>query len=71
MVASRLAVYGIAAGLVGAVMFILFLVLAVRFLVITSSSIGITSENQVWSAYWLLGVIFLLLGWVMWRRRGK
>ena len=71
MVASRLAVYGIAAALVGVVMFIMFLVLSVRFLVIASSSLGITSAGQVWAAYWLLGVIFLLLGWVMWRKRGK
>lgn len=71
MVASRLAVYGIAAALVGVVMLLLSLVLLVRFLVVASSSLGITSDGEVWSAYWLLGVIFLLLGWVMWRKRGK
>ncbi len=71
MAASRFAVYGIAAALVGVVMLVLALVLVVRFLVVASSSIGITGDGEVWSAYWLLGVIFLVLGWVMWRKRGK
>ena len=71
MVASRLAVYGIAAALVGVVMLLLALVLLVRFLVVASSSIGITDAGEVWSAYWLLGLIFLLAGWIMWRKRGK
>lgn len=72
MVASRLAVYGLAAALVGVVMLLLMLVLVVRFLVVFSDSVvGITSDGEVWSAYWLLGFIFLLLGWIMWRKRGK
>lgn len=71
MVASRLAVYGVAAALVGVVMLLLSLVLLVRFLVVASSSIGLTDDGEVWSAYWLLGIIFLALGWLMWRKRGK
>lgn len=71
MVASRLAVYGLAAALVGVVMLLLSLVLLVRFLVVASDAIGITSDGEVWSAYWFLGLLFLILGWIMWRKRGK
>ena len=71
MVASRLAVYGIAAGLVAVVMLLIGLVLLVRFLVVLSDTFGITSDGEVWSAYWFLGVIFLVLGGIMWRKRGK
>ena len=71
MVASRLAVYGIAAALVGVVMLLLGLVLLVRFLVVLSDVIGITSDGEVWAAYWFLGVIFLGVGWFFWRKRGK
>ncbi len=42
MVASRLAVYGIAAALVAVVMLLLSLVLLVRFLVVFSDTLGIT-----------------------------
>jgi len=71
MVASRLAVYGIAAGLVAVVMLLIALVLLVRFLVVLSDTIGITSDGEVWSAYWFLGAIFLVAGWFFWRKRGK
>ena len=71
MVASRLAVYGIAAALVALVMLILFLVLLVRFLVVLSSTLNITNDGEVWSAYWFLGLIFLIVGAILWRKRGK
>jgi len=71
MVASRLAVYGVAAALVAHVMVVLLLVLLVRFLVVLSSTLNITNDGEVWSAYWLLGLIFLAVGAVLWRKRGK
>ena len=71
LVASRLAVYGIAAALVALVMLVLLLILLVRVLVVASEAIGLTDPGEVWSAYWLLGFIFLVLGAVMWRMRGK
>lgn len=71
MVASRLAVYGIAAGLVAVVMLLLFLVLLVRFMVVLTEYIPSVDANEVWAAYWILGGLFLLAGWIMWRKRGK
>lgn len=71
LVASRLVVYGIAAGLVALVMLLLFLVLLVRFLVVLSGEIGLTDPGESWSAYWLLGLIFTLGGWLAWRSRGR
>ncbi len=71
MVASRLAVYGIAAGLVAAVMLILLLVLVVRFMVIATGYLPAVEEGQVWLAYWILGGLFLLAGAILWHMRGK
>lgn len=71
MVASRLAVYGVAAALVGLVMLVLFLILLVRFLVVFSAWINLTDDGEVWSAYWLLGILFLAIGTFLWRKRGK
>jgi heme/copper-type cytochrome/quinol oxidase subunit 4 len=71
MVASRLAVYGVAAGLVAIVMVILLLVLLVRFMVIATGYVPGIEEGQVWLAYGILGAVFLLAGWIMWRLRGK
>ena len=71
LVASRLAVYGIAAALVAVVMALLLLVVLVRFLVIATAELGITNEGEVWAAYWFLGAIFLIVGAVLWHKRGK
>ena len=71
MVASRLAVYGIAAGLVAVVMAILLLVLLVRFMVVATSYVPSVEDGQVWLAYWILGGVFLLAGLILWRMRGK
>ena len=71
MVASRLAVYGIAAALVALVMVVLILIVLVRFLVVFSEWINLTDEGEVWSAYWLLGILFMGLGGLLWRMRGK
>lgn len=71
MVASRVVVYGIAAGLVGAIIGAMLLVFLVRFLVIATSYVPAVDDGEVWLAYWILGAIFLIAGWILWRMRGK
>ncbi len=71
MVASRLAVYGLAAALVGLVMMVILLIVLVRFLVVVTGYWDAVGEGGVWLAYWILGAIFLLAGWLLWRMRGR
>lgn len=71
MVASRLAVYGLAAALVAVVMMVILLIVLVRFLVVVTGYWDVVGEGGVWLAYWILGALFLLGGWVLWRMRGR
>lgn len=71
LVASRLAVYGVAAALVGVVMLILLLILMVRFLVVVTGYWEYVGDGGVWLAYWILGALFLAAGAWIWRLRGK
>jgi hypothetical protein len=75
LTASRLAVYFLAAGLAGIVALLLGLVLLVRLLVVATNNIPVlsdyASDGEVWMAYWILGLLFTLIGWVAWRKRGK
>ncbi len=71
LVASRIAVYGVAMGLIGLVMGILLLVVLVRLVAsITAVIPGLPIEpGEVWLSYLILGSIFLLGGWFLWRKR--
>ena len=75
LVVSRLAVYFLAAGLAAIVALILLLVMLVRLLVVATNNAPGTQElvegGQVWLAYWILGAVFLLVGWFLWRKRGR
>lgn len=71
LVASRVAVYGVAAALVGMMMAILMLIVMIRFLVVVTGYWDVVGEGGVWLAYWILGVIFLAAGALTWRMRGN
>ena len=71
LVASRIAVYGVAAALVGMMMAILLLIVMIRFLVVVTGYWDVVGEGGVWLAYWILGVIFLAAGALIWRMRGN
>lgn len=71
LVASRLAVYGLAAALVGLVMLVILLIVIVRFLVVVTGYWDVVGEGGVWLAYWILGGLFLIAGWILWRMRGR
>lgn len=71
LVASRLAVYGIAAALVALVMLVLMLILIVRFLVVVTGYWDYVGDGGVWLAYWILGALFLAAGGWIWKKRGK
>lgn len=71
LVGSRIAVYGLAMGLIMVVMAILLLVVLVRLVAsITAAIPGLGIESgQVWLSYLILGIIFLFGGWLLWRKR--
>ena len=77
MVASRVAVYGLAAGLVGVMIAIIFLIFLVRLLssgIVALLGIGDFVELEpgtVWPAYLLLGTAFLIAGLFLWRKKDR
>lgn len=75
LLVSRLAVYFVAAGLVAIVAFVLLLVTMVRALVLATNKAPFfrdyVSDGEVWMAYLIMAIVFLLLGWFMWRKRGR
>ncbi len=75
LVVSRLAVYFLAAGLAALVALVLALVMTVRLLVVATNNIPVlrdyASDGEVWMAYWILGVVFFVIGGVLWRKRGS
>ena len=60
--AARIVVYGVLAAIVGIAAFVLILITVVRV-------VDVVLPGEVWSAYLLLGGIFVALGLFMWRKR--
>ncbi len=67
---SRLLVYLLAAALIGAVAALLLLILLVRLLVSLTALFPIVDEGESWAAYLFLGLVFILLGAMSWRKKG-
>ena len=61
--AARAVVYGILAAFAGGTALVLLAIIAVRLLDV------ITGEGNVWIAHGGVGMLFLLIGVVVWRRR--
>ncbi len=70
LVASRMAVYFLAAGLIALVALILLLLLIVRFAVVVSGYLPFISDGEVWLAYLVLGVLFSAVGFFLWKKKG-
>lgn len=70
LVASRMAVYFLAAGLIALVALILLLLLIVRFAVVLTGYLPFISDGEVWLAYVVLGVIFSGVGFFLWKKKG-
>jgi len=71
LIASRMAVYFLAIGLVSAVLAVLLLLLLVRVLVNATGALPFVDQNETWLAYLLLGVVFLVLGGLLWRMKER
>ncbi len=71
LVVSRLAVYFLAAGLIGIVAVIILLIGAVRLVVAATEAVPTVDEGEVWLTYWIFGLLFLGVGWFLWRKRGR
>ena len=69
LVASRAAVYFLAAGLIGIMLAVLGLIMIVRFLVALTNLLPFINGGQVWLAYLILGAVFFFLGWRSWRKK--
>ena len=70
LVASRVAVYGLAMGLIAVIIGILFLVVLVRLLgAIYAAILPFVEEGEIWSSYLTFGVLFLIGGWLLWRKK--
>ena len=69
LVASRAAVYFLAAGLIGIMLAILGLVMMVRLLVALTSLAPFISDGEVWLAYLIMGALFVFVGWRSWRKK--
>ena len=61
---ARVLVYGLLAGIVGVAVLVLFTIAAVRF-------INAYLPGEVWAAHLLLGVLFTIVGLVLWSQRGS
>lgn len=71
LVASRMAVYFLAIGLVAVVLGILLLLLLVRVLVNATGALPFVDQNETWLAYLILGFIFLVVGGLLWRKKER
>ncbi len=71
LVASRYAVYALAMGLIAVVLLILTLVLLVRLLVVSTGTLPFVEPGETWLAYYILGVVFVLAGALLWRKKER
>ena len=69
LVASRYAVYLIAAALVGIIAAIIGLILFLRLLITLTSSLSFVDEGDPWLAYFIIGGLFLVIGAALWRMK--
>ncbi len=69
LVASRYAVYFLAIGLIASVLLILALILLLRVLVLATGYLPFIDAGEPWLAYVILGVIFTLVGGLLWKKR--
>ncbi len=69
LVASRYAVYLIAAAFVGIIALVIGLILLLRFLVTATSEFSFVGEGEPWLAYFIVGGLFLLIGTFLWRKK--
>lgn len=67
---SRLLVYALAAALIGLVAVFIFFILLVRLVVSLTELLPVIDEGETWGAYLFLGLVFSLLGALLWRRKG-
>jgi hypothetical protein len=71
LVASRTLVYVVPIGLISLVLAVFVLVVAVRALVVATAYVPGVELGEPWLAYFILGVIFLLAGAVLWRKKER
>jgi hypothetical protein len=70
LVASRVAVYGLAMALIALIIGILFLVVLVRFVgTIWAKLLPFVEEGEIWPSYLTFGALFLVGGWLLWRKK--
>ena len=69
LVASRAAVYFLAAGLIGIIVAILFLIMVVRLLVALTSLLPFVDSGEVWLAYLTIGLVFIVAGRSLWKKK--
>lgn len=69
LVASRYAVYLLAIALIALVLAVLMLVLLVRLLVTATALFPFVEDGETWLAYYIIGVIFVLAGALLWRKK--
>ena len=62
--AARGVVYGLLAGILGLICLVLFIICLVRLL-----DTSVVGENNTWLAHLIVGVLFSVVGVVMWRQR--
>ncbi len=70
LVASRIAVYALAMGLIGIVIGILLLVLLVRLVgALTAWLLPFIEDGEIWFSYLILGTLFMIGGLILWRKK--
>lgn len=65
--AARGAVYGLLAALLGSMVGIFAVIVSIR--LIEEATEGLLGEKKVWIAYAILGLVFVIAGALLWRKR--
>lgn len=71
LVASRTAVYLIAAAFIAVNLLLLALIAGIRFLGAATAELGFIDDGEIWLAYYIMAALFLLVGLILWHKRGK
>lgn len=71
LVLSRAVVYLLSAVLLALVVAVLLIVFSIRFLAAATAELPFIDDGEVWLAYYIMSAIFIIIGLVLWRKRGK
>ncbi len=69
LVASRYAVYLVAAALIGIIVAIVGFIVLLRVVILATNELGFVDEGEPWLAYLIIGGLMTLLGTFLWKAK--